>query len=49
MEDYEGKIGSSVSLLMNITQKYGDTSLITLEQIGDEGDGPTSHPPSTSN
>ena len=49
MEECEGKIASSVSLLMYMMQKYGDTSLITSRQIGDEGDVPTSHPPSPSN
>jgi hypothetical protein len=49
MEECEGKIGSSAMIIMYTTQKYGDTSLITLGWIGDERDGPTNHPPSPSN
>jgi len=49
MEECEGKIGSSVPLLMDMMQKYGENSLIALGWIGDEGDGPTNHPHSPSN
>jgi hypothetical protein len=48
-EECEGLIGSSVLLIMYITHRHDDSPLITLRYIGDEGDGPTNHPPSPSN
>jgi hypothetical protein len=49
MKECEGKISSSVLFIIYIKKKYGDSPSITLGQIGDEGDGPTSHPISPSN